>query len=179
MFAKISLLVELFSLLICIGNFAKRHCGAALSWSDIVGKALENAKLPVKFPDSREFIRRRVRSALRRQPASPAFGLKIPDTCRKARQQRAFAVRRLVSVLPISRHRDRIRRKSLTNTANIPVFGRHRPETGFDHGLRGGRTESSNPSGSASKLWRLYLPGRNDRRNPSFFAGENWSSLAK
>ncbi len=32
----------------------------------------ENAKFPVKFPVSREFARRLVRSALRRQPNSPA-----------------------------------------------------------------------------------------------------------
>jgi hypothetical protein len=80
-------------------------------------------KFPVKFPVSREFGWRRVRSALRRQPGSRRLGENAPDSSRKACQQRAFAIRRSVSVLPISRHHDRILRKSLANTANIPFLG--------------------------------------------------------
>jgi hypothetical protein len=52
--------------------------------------SLKNAKFPVKFPVSREFAWRRVRSALRRQPGSPALRESAPDTCRKARQWWAF-----------------------------------------------------------------------------------------
>jgi hypothetical protein len=74
---------------------------------------------------------------LRGQPGSVGLKEIAPDSRRKACQQRAFVIRRPVSVLPISRYEYRIRRKSLANTANIPVFGRRRPETGFDHALRG------------------------------------------
>lgn len=56
----------------------------------------------------------------------------LPISSRKARQWRAFAIRRPVSVLPISWTEAQIRGKSLANTANIPVFGRLRPETRFD-----------------------------------------------
>jgi hypothetical protein len=71
------------------------------------------------------------------QPASPRLRENAPDSSRKARQWRAFAIWRPVSGLPISQHEDRIRKKSLANTANIPVFRRRGAETGFDHGLRG------------------------------------------
>jgi hypothetical protein len=64
------------------------------------------------------------------QPSSPGLRENAPDSSRKARQQRAFAIQYPVSVLPISRNEARIRGKSLANTANIPVFGRRRPETG-------------------------------------------------
>jgi len=39
-------------------------------------------------------------------------------------------------MLPIYRDEGRLSGKSLTNTANIPVFGRVRLETGFDYALR-------------------------------------------
>ena len=71
--AKISLLIEFFSLLIYIGNFAKNRCGAVLSCLEVVVKSLENAKFPVKFPANREISQRRLRSALRRQPGDPIF----------------------------------------------------------------------------------------------------------
>jgi hypothetical protein len=87
-----SLLFEIFSLLICTGNCAKNRCGTAVSCSKIVSGSPEIAVFPVKFPVSREFAWRRVRSALRRQPGSPAIGETVPDTRRKARQWRAFAI---------------------------------------------------------------------------------------
>ena len=64
------LLFEIFSLLICVGNCAKSRCGTAASCSKIVSGSLGIAIFPVKFPVSREFGWRRVRSALRRQPTS-------------------------------------------------------------------------------------------------------------
>jgi hypothetical protein len=45
--------------------------------------------------------------------------------------------------------RIRIRGKSLPNTVNVPVFGRRRPETRFDHGTWR-PCQSSNPAHSAS-----------------------------
>ena len=69
----------------------KSPCGTAVSQSEIISRCPKFAKFPVKFPDSREIARRRARSALRRQPGSPALGETIPDTRRKPRQWRAFA----------------------------------------------------------------------------------------
>src|SRR3984893_15499778 len=89
--AKNSLFFEIFSLLICVGNCAKSDCGAAVSCYEIGLGAPKIAKFPVKFPVSREFAWRRVRSALRRQPGSLDVGETVPDTRRKARQWRAFA----------------------------------------------------------------------------------------
>jgi hypothetical protein len=43
----------------------------------------QKSKFPVKFPDSREIVRRRVRSALRRQPVSPADGGATPQGAEK------------------------------------------------------------------------------------------------
>jgi hypothetical protein len=71
---KKSLFLEIFSLLIFIGNCVRSHCSTAASCFEIVSQSPKNAKFPVKFPVSREFTRRQVRSALRRQPASPATG---------------------------------------------------------------------------------------------------------
>src|SRR5471030_2024449 len=64
-----SLFLEIFSLLSRIGNCPKSHCVAANSCSEIVFRSHGIADFPVKFPVSREFAWRRVRSALRRQPA--------------------------------------------------------------------------------------------------------------
>jgi hypothetical protein len=71
--AKNSLFFEIFSLLICVGNCAKSDCGASVSCYEIGLGSPEIAKFPVKFPVSREFAWRRVRSALRRQPGIPRF----------------------------------------------------------------------------------------------------------
>jgi hypothetical protein len=128
----LSLLCEIISLLILIGNSKKIRCGAAVSRDKTGSQGSKMANFPVKFPVSREFARRRVRSALRRQPGSPGLGENAPDSIRKAGQQPAFAIRGSVSVLPVSRNEARIRGKSLANTANIPVFERRRSETGVD-----------------------------------------------
>jgi hypothetical protein len=66
------LIIEIFSLLICVGNCARSDCGAAVFCYEIGLGSPEIAKFPVKFPVSREFAWRRVRSALRRQPMTPA-----------------------------------------------------------------------------------------------------------
>jgi hypothetical protein len=52
--AKNSLFLEIFSLLICVGNYAKSDCGAAVSCYKIGPGGPEIAKFPVKFPVSRE-----------------------------------------------------------------------------------------------------------------------------
>jgi hypothetical protein len=65
---KSPLFPEIFSLLICVGNSVKNRCSAAVSLSGLGSQSLKIAKFPVKFPVSRELARRRVRSALRRQP---------------------------------------------------------------------------------------------------------------
>jgi hypothetical protein len=89
--AKNSLFFEIFSLLICVGNCAKSDCGAAVSCYEIGLGSPEIAKFPVKFPVSREFALRRVRSALQRQPASPATGDCSLENPINARQLRVFA----------------------------------------------------------------------------------------
>ena len=66
------LFFEIFSLLICVRNCAKSRCGTAVSCFEIVPQGPEIAEFPVKFPVSREFAWRPVRSPLRRQPTSPA-----------------------------------------------------------------------------------------------------------
>ena len=64
-----SLILKISSLLTCVGNCLRSGCCTAVSCSDIGSNTLKIAKFPVKFPVSREFVWRRVRSALRRQPA--------------------------------------------------------------------------------------------------------------
>jgi hypothetical protein len=69
---KNSLILKLFSLIICLGNCSRSGCSTAVSWHQIVSLSPRIAEFPVKFPDTREFAWRLVRSALRRQPGSPA-----------------------------------------------------------------------------------------------------------
>ena len=64
-----SLLAEILSLLICVGSFVKSRCSAATFLGGSVPESPQIAKFPVKFRVSREFARRPMRSALRRQPA--------------------------------------------------------------------------------------------------------------
>ena len=72
----ISLFLKMLSLLIFVGNFTKEYCSAAVSCSEMRSWGSEIAKFPVKFPVSREFAWRQVRSALRRQPGSCSYNLK-------------------------------------------------------------------------------------------------------
>jgi hypothetical protein len=65
-----SLFIEIFSLLICVGNCPGSGCSTAVSRYEIRSPSSKMRKFPVKFPVSREFARRRARSALRRQPGS-------------------------------------------------------------------------------------------------------------
>src|SRR5258705_5089377 len=120
------------SLLICVGNCSRSGCNAAVSCSKLLPKALEIAKFPVKFPDTRESGWRRVRSALRRQPASPAVREIAPNSHENGRQWRAFTILAAVSRLPISRIAGPNGRKSPAAPRNIPVFLRLAPETQFD-----------------------------------------------
>jgi hypothetical protein len=71
------LFFEIFSLLICVGNCAKSRCGTAVYCFEIVSSGPEIAEFPVKFPVSREFAWRPVRSPLRRQPGIPRFSVAI------------------------------------------------------------------------------------------------------
>jgi hypothetical protein len=66
------------------------------------------------------------------QPGSLAFAETTPATSRKAYNCRAFATLWTVSRLPNSPNPRPICRKSPAAAANIPVFGRLTPETGFD-----------------------------------------------
>jgi hypothetical protein len=65
-----SLFVRIVSLLICLGNCPSSACSTEVSYSEIDPHRPKTGKFPVKFPVSREFARRRVRSALRRQGGS-------------------------------------------------------------------------------------------------------------
>src|SRR5258708_26520711 len=67
---KNSLFLGLFSLFIRVGKCSRSDCGTAVSGSEIVSRTPKIANFPVKFPVSREFAWRRVRSALHRQPGS-------------------------------------------------------------------------------------------------------------
>ena len=127
-----SLFARIFSLLTFLGNCLRSDCSTAGSCYESGSWRSETAKFPVKFPVSREFSRRRVRSALRRQPTSPALREAVPNSRRNARQQRAFLIQRAVSSLPSSPAGGRNCRKSLATCRNIPVSGRRRVETGFD-----------------------------------------------
>src|SRR5258705_10324740 len=103
--AKNSLFFKIFSLLICVGNFTRSRCGAAVSCYEIGPGSLEIAKFPVKFPVSREFAWRPARSALRRQPGSAAPRDFTFSNATNARQWRAFVNSLSVSglgILPFS-----------------------------------------------------------------------------
>jgi hypothetical protein len=83
--AKNSLFFEIFSLLICVGNCAKSDCSAAVSCCKIGLGSPDISKFPVKFPVSREFARRQVRSTLRRQPSSQSRSR--PQSCPRPSSQ--------------------------------------------------------------------------------------------
>src|SRR2546430_3574616 len=70
--SKNSLFFEIFSLIIRLGNCARNRCSTAVSCIKLGSEGARIAKFPVKFPVSWESGWRRVRSALRRQPGSPA-----------------------------------------------------------------------------------------------------------
>ncbi len=74
-----------------------------------------------KFPDNREFLWRRVRSALRRQPGIRAFP-RLPKRPENRLEIRAFRVSVSVSVLLVQRPQGGNRRKSPALSGNIPVL---------------------------------------------------------
>jgi len=51
-----SLILEIFSLLICLGNCSGKCCSAAVSCSGISCRSPEIAKFPVKFPDTKGIL---------------------------------------------------------------------------------------------------------------------------
>jgi hypothetical protein len=55
-------------------EYWRSRCGTGVFGIDIASATPKSANFPVKFPVCREFVGRRVRSALRRQPGSPAIG---------------------------------------------------------------------------------------------------------
>jgi hypothetical protein len=73
---KNSLFVEIFSLLICVGNCAESDCGAAVPCYEIGPESPETAKFPVKFPVSRELAWRRapIRTA---SPANQSLNYRL------------------------------------------------------------------------------------------------------
>ena len=146
---KDSLFPKIFSLLICVGNCSRSGCSTAVSRIEFGSQSPRIVKFPVKFPVSREFAWRLVRSALRRQPGSAALAEAVPTTGKNARQQRAFLIWRTVSSLPISPTAGRNCRKSLATCRNIPIFGRRRPETGFDPHCVAGDAVIDGPRGVA------------------------------
>jgi hypothetical protein len=139
-FEKISLLRlenSLFgrksSLLTFVGNCPESGCSTAVSCYDRGPWGPENSKFPVKFPVSRELGRRRVRSALRRQPATRSTGGSGRTPVETAAFYRLFARLSQVSSLPKMAILARIRRKSLAQTAEIPVFEETIGGDWFDH----------------------------------------------
>jgi hypothetical protein len=92
-----SLFFELLSLLVYVGNYAKSRCGSAVRVLKLPLGGLRIVNFPVKFPVTREFLRRPVRSALRRQPGSPATGDFTPSNVRNACHWPGFANWRSVS----------------------------------------------------------------------------------
>jgi hypothetical protein len=117
-----SLFGRIISLLIFVGNCPKSGCSTAVSYYDSGLWVAEISKFPVKFPVSREFPWRRVRSPLRRQPTSHSTGGSGRAPVETAAFYRLFARLSQVSSLPKMAILARICRKSLAQTAEIPVF---------------------------------------------------------
>jgi hypothetical protein len=80
-----SLFLEVFSLLTCVGNCSRSACSIETHYAETGSRSPKIAKFPVKFPVSREFAWRPVRSALRRQPGSVAIPTWASTDPRKAR----------------------------------------------------------------------------------------------
>jgi hypothetical protein len=68
-----SQMFRIFSLISSLGNSARKHCSAAVTCREGGFRSPEIAKFPVKFPDTRQFVWRPVRSALHRQQGIPRF----------------------------------------------------------------------------------------------------------
>ena len=85
-----SLILKIFSLLNSVGNCSRSRCSIAVSCYEIGSLSPEIAIFPVKFPVSREFAWRRVRSTLRRQPTSHSTEECGPINPISARQLRPF-----------------------------------------------------------------------------------------
>jgi hypothetical protein len=66
-----SLFLEIFSLLIFLGNCVRSGCSTAFSCYEIGSESPKIENFPVKIPVSREIAWRPVRIPLRRQPEIP------------------------------------------------------------------------------------------------------------
>ena len=137
-----SLLVEKISLIVRLGNFLESPCGAAVSCFEIVALGPEIVIFPVKFPVCREFRRRRVRCALRRQPAfSPlnqalfeSAGFAIPTAPRLAKVEEGKIGLRTKRTTP-AREWPRSARNDCPRLSSA-VFPRRRPQRRARHQVR-------------------------------------------
>jgi hypothetical protein len=116
-----SLFCKKDSPLIWVGNSTRSPCSTGASCCGGSGMRPKIAKFPVKFPVSREFARRQVRSALRRQPGSHSIQDSVAKNPIKSRKMRAFADFTSVSVVQSSTICERIREVSGEH-AEYPVF---------------------------------------------------------
>ena len=92
MLAKNSLLIEIsFPVNLSRELLEKWLQHSGFLATKVASLVLKMRKFPVKFPVSREFGWRQVRSALRSQPAIPVPGDFAPSNLGNARQWRAFA----------------------------------------------------------------------------------------
>src|ERR1700692_3876846 len=128
MLTKNSLLLEIFSLLFCVGNFVKSRGATAVSCSEIASQSLKIAKFPVKFPVNREFAWRQVRSALRRQPGSVRFR-EFPSLDEKGPPNAGFSHRQKSLETDVRTFWAEHSQKSPAEPKKTPVFWRLALET--------------------------------------------------
>lgn len=131
--SKNSQFFEILSQLIRVGNSSKSRCGTGVSWPTHLSQSSKNVKFPAKFPVSREFLWRRVRSALRRQPATRSTresGLILGEG---TVFYRVFVRLSRVSGFQKMATLTRTYRKSPAQTAEIPIFAETVGGDRFDH----------------------------------------------
>ena len=124
-----SLILKISSLLTCVGNSLRSACCTAVSCYEIGSHSPRIAKFPV----SREFVWRRVRSALRRQPTTRSTRRSRRAPVETAAFHRLFVRLSQVSSLSKMATLARICRKSPAQTAEIPVFVETIGGDWFDH----------------------------------------------
>ena len=88
-------------------------------WPQVILRAAKIASFPVKFPVSREFAWRQVRSALRRQPAAAAENT--------AKSTRLGGYAQLCDTLPLHRKSRPMAVHILRRKANLIFGGAERP----------------------------------------------------
>ena len=110
------------SLLSSLGNCARKHCSPAVTCRVGGVRSREIAKFPAKFPVSRQFAQRRVRSALRRQPKGHTHRLQpsFPEQARKGRQLEPLRAPSFVSRLPLGVSSGRTAESLQPNSRKLP-----------------------------------------------------------